>query len=169
MSRQFSTEMRVLAIDPSSRGLGFAVLEGPERLLDWGVKQAKGDKNAQCLIQIAALIGRYQPEVIVIEDYTSKDCRRCLRVRELIRDIIVLAVKMNIKSCRISRRQVQKAFSQSGVSNKHQIATVIAEILPELALRLPPFRKPWMSEDARMGIFDAVAFGLTFFQNEDTW
>jgi len=32
---------------------------------------------------------------------------------------------------------------------------------PELAPRLPRFRKPWMSEDYRMSIFDAVAFGLT--------
>jgi len=30
--------------------------------------------------------------------------------------------------------------------------------------RLPRFRKPWMSEDSRMSIFDAVAFGLTCFQ-----
>jgi len=29
--------------------------------------------------------------------------------------------------------------------------------------RLPRFRKPWMSEDYRMSIFDAVGFGLTFF------
>ena len=34
---------------------------------------------------------------------------------------------------------------------------------PELAPRLPRSRKPWMSEDYRMSIFDAVALALTFF------
>jgi len=30
--------------------------------------------------------------------------------------------------------------------------------------RLPRFRKPWMSEDYRMSIFDAVALAIAFFQ-----
>jgi hypothetical protein len=39
---------------------------------------------------------------------------------------------------------------------------------PELAPRLSRFRKPWMSEDYRMSIFDAVALALTFFFNLET-
>ena len=35
----------------------------------------------------------------------------------------------------------------------------MANHFPELAPRLPRFRKPWMSEDYRMSIFDAIAFG----------
>ena len=46
---------------------------------------------------------------------------------------------------------------------KQEIAIAIAERFPELAPRLPRFRKPWMSEDYRMSIFDAVALALTFF------
>ena len=40
-----SKHFRILAIAPSSRGFGFAVLEGQEKLVDWGVKSIKGDKN----------------------------------------------------------------------------------------------------------------------------
>jgi hypothetical protein len=58
---------------------------------------------------------------------------------------------------------VKQAFSESGASTKHEIAVAIAKRFPELAPRLPRFRKPWMSEDYRMSIFDAVAFGVTFF------
>jgi hypothetical protein len=39
----------------------------------------------------------------------------------------------------------------------------IAKRFPELALRLPRFRKPWMSEDYRMSIFDAAGFALAFY------
>lgn len=37
------TLKRVLAIDPNSRGFGFAVLEGPDRLIDWGVVHVRAD------------------------------------------------------------------------------------------------------------------------------
>ncbi len=39
----------------------------------------------------------------------------------------------------------------------------VAERFPELARYLPPERKPWMSEDLKMAIFDAAAFALAFF------
>jgi hypothetical protein len=37
-------------------------------------------------------------------------------------------------------------------------------LLAELAPRLPRFRKPWMSEDYRMSIFDAVSWAVAQFQ-----
>jgi hypothetical protein len=48
------------------------------------------------------------------------------------------------------------------VSNKAQMAQIVAAQFPELRSRLPPERKPWMTEDTRMATFDAAAFGLTF-------
>ena len=43
------------------------------------------------------------------------------------------------------------------------MAEMIAMQFPdELASRLPPKRKPWKSEDARMDIFDAVALAVVF-------
>jgi hypothetical protein len=63
----------------------------------------------------------------------------------------------------VSRSAVQKAFSEWGGRTKQQIAMTIANQLPQLASRLPPLRQPWMSEDYRMSIFDAVALGLTYF------
>ena len=58
---------------------------------------------------------------------------------------------------------MKQAFSESGASNKYEIAVAIANRFPELAPRLPRFRKPWMSEDYRMSIFDAVGFAVSFF------
>jgi hypothetical protein len=59
---------------------------------------------------------------------------------------------------------VKQVFSESGASTKYEIAVAIAQRFPELAPRLPRFRKPWMSEDYRMSIFDAVALAIAFFQ-----
>ena len=160
MSRAYAKDICVLAIDPSTRGFGFAVLEGPERLVDWGVKETKTDKNRMTLKLATDLIELYQPSVIVVEDYEGKGSRRCRRVRELIEDISKLAAKRKIKVKSFSRLKVKQAFFESGTLNKYEIASAIAKRFPELAPRLPRFRKPWMSEDYRMSIFDAVALGL---------
>src|SRR5262249_48072227 len=163
MSRAYTRDPRVLAVDPSTRGFGFAILEGPNRLIDWGVKETKSNKKRRSLKLINDLIGMYQPSVLVVEDYAGKGSRRCGRVRELIDDISKLAARRQIRIRSFSRVKVKQAFSESGASNKYEISVAIAKRFPELAARLPRFRKPWMSEDYRMSIFDAVGFGLTCF------
>jgi hypothetical protein len=47
--------------------------------------------------------------------------------------------------------------------NKHTIAAVLAERLPELAPKLPTVHKIWMSENYRMSVFDAAALGVAYF------
>src|SRR6202035_184767 len=103
MSRVYTKDMRVLAIDPSTRGFGFAILEGPERLIDWGVKETKTDKKKKSLKLIDDLVDRYQPNVIVVEDYAGKGSRRCRRIQELINDISKLAAKRKIRVRSFSR------------------------------------------------------------------
>jgi len=167
MSRPYTKDMRVLAIDPSTRGFGFAVLEGPSRLIDWGAKETKNNKNAKSLKLIDDLIDRYEPNVIVVEDYEGKGSRRCRRIQMLIDGMSTLASKRTVRIRSFSRAKVKQAFFESGAVNKYEIATAIAGRFPELVPRLPRFRKPWMSEDYRMSIFDAVAFAVVFFHIEN--
>lgn len=167
MSNTFTNEKRVLAIDPTTKGFGFAVMEWPERLIDWGVKGVKKNKNEHSLGLILDLIDQFRPDVIVAEDCDGKASRRCQRVQELISEIQKLSSENRIETRSFSRSELRKAFSQSGAFTKNQISTAIAQRLPELAQRLPPLRKSWMSEDYRMGIFDAVSFALAFFYFEN--
>jgi hypothetical protein len=133
-------------------------------LIDWGVKETRSNKSTKSLKLIADLIERYQPTAIIVEDYAGKRSRRCRRVGELINDIAKLASQKKIKIRSSSRGKVKQTFCESGVSTKQEIAMAIAKRFPELAPRLPRFRKPWMSEDYRMSIFDAVALGITCFR-----
>ena len=68
----------------------------------------------------------------------------------------------------------QDAMGGAGVGNRchrsddvgHRFAAInrrscLFQLL--LALRLPPARKPWMSEPAQMGVFDAVALALALY------
>ncbi len=159
-------EKRILAIDPSTRGFGFVVMEGPESLIDWGVKGTRKNKNEHCLHMVAVLIDRYLPDVVVVEDFAARGSRRCQRVQELICRIQKLASEKGIKIREVSPAEVKRTFAETNAATKHQISSAIAARLPALVPRLPPYRKPWMCEDYRMSIFDAASFALTFFHLE---
>src|SRR4051794_17820594 len=111
MTQSSPPALRVLAIDPFVSGLGFVALEGPENLIDWGLRTVKGEKNAACLRVIEALIARYNPNMIVVENCQAKGCCLGQRAKDLIEDITALAKARRIKCRRVSRLTVRKAFS----------------------------------------------------------
>ncbi len=158
--RNDKTELRILAIDPIHTGFGYAVLETPGLLVDWGVAAVRGPKHSGCLRRLAELIEQYAPDVVVIED-PKVDSRRWARVRRLLQDIRLWGDKRNLRVRMLSRRRVRKVFGAWSAQTKEQIAHVIAQQFPELALQLPPHRKCYMSEDIRMSIFDVAALALT--------
>ncbi|MEX2116820.1 MAG: hypothetical protein WEB37_08030 [Bacteroidota bacterium] len=163
MNRASAKSKRILAIDPTSRGFGFAVLEGPERLIDWGVVQVRGDRHRRCLARVDDLLEVYRPDIAIIEDL-SRNRRRPTRVKKLLEAIRHLAAEKRIVSRRVSKAQVQRTFAKFGGTIKHEIAAAVAKRFPELSPRLPPRRKLWMSEAETMAVFDAVAFASTFFK-----
>jgi Holliday junction resolvasome RuvABC endonuclease subunit len=159
---------RVLAIDPTTNGFGFVVMEGPESLIDWGVRIAgRDDKNDRCLKLVSALIDIYRPDVLVVEELRTGRSRRSQRVQELIDSIANLASERNVKTRRFSSFQIRRNFSESAAANKEQIATAIANRFPELAPRVPQHRFAWMSEHYNMAVFDAVSLALTYFYFKD--
>lgn len=153
---------RVLGIDPSTRSVAFALLEGPDCLIDWGTKSTGKADSARALEVIGALVERFHPQILAIEDSKSRGSRRCPRVRKLLDDLAsILPPSVTIR--RISSRRLALASQNSHPQTKYQRALDLAKRFPELQPRLPRFRKPWMSEDVRVNVFDALGFALACF------
>ena len=149
---------RVLAIDPFSRGVGFAVLEGPE-LIDWGLKSTRRAQNRETERLIESLLARFQPDILALEDWNAPGSRRCPRIERLLRR--VAAKEGSRVRVRLASRQLVRTIGPLPRTNtKYGRALFLAERFSELRAFLPPFRKPWMPEDSRMAIFDALAFAL---------
>src|SRR5439155_23231377 len=126
--------------------------------VDWGVYEARGaDKNARCLRRIDSLLALHTPDVLVLQDMSEHGTRRARRIRQLNRHAAELAEQCGMLVSTYSRAQVVEHFAELGAVTKHKIAEAIAKHIPALDLYVPPARKPWMSEHARMGIFDAAA------------
>lgn len=155
----------VLAVYPSARGFAFTLFEGPLSAIDWGVRRARGQRKNELYLRIVdAMLARHRPDVVVLQDTSSKGTHRSRRVSSLNTAIGELAERHGIPVYAYSRAQVRLAFGHLLFTSKHAIAKEIAEHISVFERYLPPPRKPWMAEDGRMGLFDAAALALTFFK-----
>lgn len=154
-----TTDKRVLALDVHPRSFGFVVFEGPNRMLDWGIKSFRPGVNAVKVPagkKLLALLEEFNPSAIVIRKPEMR------RKTTMLSTIKRQADSRNIPVRFISRRDVNRAFV-GFESNKYEVASALAKQFPALASKLPPKRKCWQSEDYRMGIFDAAAVGVAYF------
>ena len=164
MNHRPSQPDRILAIDRFVSGLGFVVLEGPESLISWGLKSIAREKPVAPLRIVDSLIELYDPNMIIVEDCRMKGCRLGEQAKDLIEEVAVLASARRIKCQRCARQSADKVFSRHQAHGKQQIAVELAEWFPELARHLPRPRKPSVSEDPRMSIFDALALAVVHYE-----
>ncbi len=145
----------VVGIDPTSRGFAFAVLEAPSFLVDWG-ERIVSSKRGALLRKVDELLTYHEPAVLAIEDVAAKGCRRRKRGREEIRRIERLAKARGVRVARVSRLAVRDTLARG--KGKYEVALQLAQVFPVLADRIPRRRKPYMSEDQRMNVLDALGF-----------
>lgn len=154
----------MLAIYPSFYGFAFILFEGPQSPFDWGTKAIVGrKKNADIVKAVAKLLERYQPECLVMEDFTDKKLGRVRRIKRLYRALSDMANSLQIDVRLYRRREIKRCFATVGATTKLEIAQAVARYIPAFRHRLPPVRQPWMSEDRRQSLFDAAALGITHY------
>jgi hypothetical protein len=157
---RLAEQRSVIAIDPTTRGLAYAFFEGGE-LMDWG-NTAKGEeKDERALLD--RLIDGCAADILVIEDPDDDGCRRRPRIRALLRALRQHALKRGLAVVRVPREGVRKAWIARGHKAKDAIAAEVVKLFRELAPILPRPREPYMTEDARIQIFDAVTLALHAF------
>jgi hypothetical protein len=164
MQTEIQKSVRVLGIDPFARGVGYAVIEGPNSLVDWGVKSTMRADNQKSMRIVKALIARFKPEVLAIEDCQSTGSRRCARVQKLL-DGIAAGGEGQVRVCPVSHTQLSLIGPHAQTNTKYSRACYLAERFPDLRAFVPPFRKAWMTESDHMAIFDALSFAVASFRN----
>ncbi len=153
----------VLAIHPTSRGFGWVLFESPLTPVDWGLASVKAKRSVRSLARFVRLLDRYEPRVVVFEQFNDHPARRANRIQELCRQMIKLAGRRGIYTPIYSRETIRECFESSGARTRREIALSIAKQIGVFRQRLPRERKRWDSEDVRQSLFDAVALALTYF------
>jgi hypothetical protein len=155
---------RILALHVTSRGFAYCIFEGPGELADWGIKRVQAnEKNRNCLARVEHLIARYDPHAIVFEDTDETGGRRSARVKHLLRSIEKLADRQSLDTYCYPWQVVFDVFKDGKPHTRHDIAKMIAVILPTIKKRLPQKRKPWLPMDPRQALFDAAALGIAHY------
>jgi Holliday junction resolvasome RuvABC endonuclease subunit len=165
MNTQSERQPTVLAIIASPHGIAYALFKGPRVLIETHVYHVNDDKNRKCIVKVRALLAEYQPDILVIEDYTGKGSRRGKRVCHLIRTISLAGAAQAAELHKFSRQQIQERFAAFGVKTRHQIATHLLTWFPKLTPFLPAKRNPWGADNSKLTIFDAVSLAVCYFHD----
>jgi hypothetical protein len=148
----------------NSRGFAFVLFEGTRSPYDWGVFDVRGaQKDRHVVDKVRRLLRQYVPDVLVMQDTSTAGTPRATRLALLNSELVALAQEFGMPLFTYSRDEIYREFNSIGFANKQMLAGLIAKHIPAFERHVPPPRKPWMSEDARMGLFDAAALALLFF------
>lgn len=153
----------VLGIHPTRTGFGWVLFEGPNNPIDWGVAAVSGDRAAECLKRIDALMDDYKPREMVLEKFDGAASRRSEWVRQFGQDVLDLAGAKGMDAHVYSLSDIKTRFAEIGATSRYKIATEIASLIEAFAHELPPKRKIWLPENSRIGIFNAAAVVLTHY------
>ena len=156
----------VLAIFPTRTGFGWALFESALSPVAWGTATVTDNKHLRSLARVEKLIRRYQPDVLILEQFDGKPSRRSVRIRKLCRAIMSLADTRGVTVRIVTREEIGGAFGSIGASGRYEIAKTIASHVDALFPWLPPERKIWMPEHPRMGLFNAAALAVTYFAQD---
>jgi hypothetical protein len=150
----------LLALYPNAVGLGYAVFERELRATDWGIKAARKRKHHTTVQNAAELLRHFSPTHLILPARTLV-MKGSERLHQTSLDIARLSHEYGSRVHRYSRADIRSCFAKHGAESKDAIVAVIAKLLPEFQQHVPPRRRIWMSEDYRMGLFDAVALAMT--------
>jgi RNase H-fold protein (predicted Holliday junction resolvase) len=76
MSQTQTRPNRILALDPTTKGFGYAILDLPLRLVAWGMAHVEGEKRSGAIFRFEALLDQFRPDAVVLEDTTAPGSRR---------------------------------------------------------------------------------------------
>src|SRR5208283_2406270 len=118
MNQRFNRRsLRVLAVDPGTRGFGYALFESSARLVDWGNKDIRKDKEQVALVKIEELLRRFEPDVLVVEDCSHVSSRRNRRITLLIARMLTTARALGVEGRALPLALVYRQFAQNGARN----------------------------------------------------
>jgi len=153
--------MRILAIDPSLRSTGFAVLENSgnqRRALVYGtIKNSRELLPSGCLVaiheRVVELIGEHRPECAIFESVIYvQSYRTAITLGSARGAALLAAAERGLPIYEYAPRRVKQSVVGRGDAAKGQVGFMVRALL---GLTETP------AEDAA----DALAIGLTHFQN----
>jgi len=154
-------KVKVLAIDPGTKYMGVALLEGKKlihhRVSVISEKSPRGKIKAGKKL-ILRLIEDFNPDVLVVErSFFGKSCRSSL-LNVLVKKIEDIGRRYMLEVLSYAPTTVRKFICGNGWADKKALSQVVVAKYPELRIFMTQDKK-W-KERYHQNMFDAVALGL---------
>jgi len=155
--------IRIIGINPGTRYLGIAVLDGHE-LMDWRIKVLKGrwskEKMEKTLGIILDFLEKYQPNVLAIKKlHPSRRSENLLRMANKIREF---SRRKNLKVCQYSIKELEKFFIEEKKLNKLNLIKAIVQLYPMLHHDLT--KEKSHKNGYHIRAFEAIALAASYFR-----
>jgi crossover junction endodeoxyribonuclease RuvC len=153
---------RIIAIDPGINVTGYGVMEKSARrieVLAAGTiksrpRQSPPEKLAGIYKTVVELLEKYSPGALVLEDvFYHKNVRSTLRLGEVRGVCGLAAAQRGIEVYTYATRRVKKATVGNGSAGKEQVRSMVRVLLG------------LEDEPASLDLSDALALGITYFQD----
>jgi Holliday junction resolvasome RuvABC endonuclease subunit len=155
--------IRIIGINPGTRYLGIAVIDGSE-LLDWRIRALEGKwsekKINRVFEMLSELFNRYEPNIFMIKKLHPS--RRSKNLLILTNKIKEFARRKKIRVCQFTIKEIEKIFIEDKKLNRQNLMEAIAKQYPMLYHELKKEQKQKNPYYIRM--FDAVALAVACFQ-----
>lgn len=164
-----NTRERIMAIDLRRSRFGYAVLDGPGALLEWGSGEiwAHDDRRRDFKnTRLRSALRVSSPATVVVRRSQYRGSLKSSLKDRLLRQIKRDAEAYSIPVVMISQAVIRMAFHLPSRASKYRVASVVARRFPELRAKLPAGRKAWEPELHGIIIFDAIAAGLAYLEPE---
>lgn len=162
------TNATVLSLYPNARGISYAVMDSPTQMVESGIRGYSPVCNAKCFRQALVYLEYFQPDVVILENTTTKIGKPKPRVEKLLNRIEHEAKEKGLSVFRYNRENICTVFMHFGGMTKHRINQAIVKAFPKLLEKLPKKRKHGNPEEYFQGEFDAISLAITHFYLKST-
>ncbi len=153
----------VLAINPGSKYLGLAILEGSD-LKYWGIKVLRGRYSEEKIDKVKAIlsdfISQYDSNVLAIKKLHQSRSSRNLN--DFVRKIIQFSRRKGLKIYQYTLKDLVNLFSPGLRINKRQVAKLVVSQYPFLARESE--REERNKNPYFIRMFEAIALGMVCFE-----
>lgn len=126
--------MRILGIDPGYATLGWAIIDGSLKIVDYGLVETNNNIRIDERLfiihnQINKIIANYSPQCVAIEKlFFAKNTKTAIDVAKCIGVVLLTAKLNNLDYDEYSPSQVKNAITGYGRASKDQIQNIIMKI-----------------------------------------
>lgn len=154
---------RILAIDPGTRQMGIALIEGPYLLYSSVEVFPKSDAPRAVILKhgrdaITRMIRDFKPSILAVEKTHFARNPDSALLNEFSEEILAIGKRKGVEVMPLAPNTVKKHLTGDGRASKAEVAKIIVARYPHLIAYLTEESK-W-KQNFHANMFDAIAVGL---------